>query len=348
MLFAALLLISVISNSLAQVSKMVIRAGVGETVTMECPHAPEWRNIVWCKAYSSRHCTIIVGTVTHKADRRTSIKRQNGSVFVTMRELVENDSGIYSCGYLDFQHTVHDSDIVLLKVTTAGSWTADNTTVKGVMQTATSLHCHYEQQFKSYENFLCKVTSVNRCSVIASSEYSSRNLTIIVNNSTDFAVTIKQTNEGDKGEYWCGVTRTVYFEIVQIKILEIFEATIKRPEVSKDRKSSGPQIWYILVPLLLGLLVLLLIVLLIKIRRRPLKTVTPTNNNRNPETSTTAKFEKEAEDTVTYSTITIQPSTQTEGSSAIYSNTKDLKAQNGDVEIHSSESVEYSALLFRS
>ncbi|XP_059806115.1 polymeric immunoglobulin receptor-like isoform X3 [Hypanus sabinus] len=260
MLFAALLLISVISNSLAQVSKMVIRAGVGETVTMECPHAPEWRNIVWCKAYSSRHCTIIVGTVTHKADRRTSIKRQNGSVFVTMRELVENDSGIYSCGYLDFQHTVHDSDIVLLKVTTAGSWTADNTTVKGVMQTATSLHCHYEQQFKSYENFLCKVTSVNRCSVIASSEYSSRNLTIIVNNSTDFAVTIKQTNEGDKGEYWCGVTRTVYFEIVQIKILEIFEATIKTPEDSTDSKRNYEliihEVWTPIRWILLGALFL--------------------------------------------------------------------------------------------
>ncbi|XP_072886841.1 polymeric immunoglobulin receptor-like isoform X2 [Hemitrygon akajei] len=348
-----IVLLTVTTDSLVQGSMMVRQAGVRETVIMECPHAQKRGNIVWCKASSPKACNIIVETVAYQDKGRTSIKRQNGSVFVTMRELVKSDSGIYICGYLDVQHSVHHSDIVLLTVTTAGSWTADNTTVKGVMQNATSLHCHYEQQFKSHEKFLCKVTSVNWCSVIASSKYGSRNLTNIINNSTDFTVTIKQTNEGDKGEYWCGATDTVKFEIVQIKILEIFEATIKTPEVSKDRK-SGPQIWYILVPLLLGLLVLLLIALLIKKRRRPLKTVTPAiffsfaDNNMNPETSITAKFEKEAEDTVTYSTITIQPSTQTEGSSAIYSNTKDLKEQNGDVKIHSSESVEYSTLLFRS
>ncbi|XP_072886334.1 polymeric immunoglobulin receptor-like isoform X2 [Hemitrygon akajei] len=259
MLFAALLLIYVISNSLAQVSTMVIRAGVGETVTMECPHAQERGNTAWCNEYSSKGCTIIVGTVTHKDNGRTSIKRQNGSVFVTMTELVKSDSGIYSCGYLDDQRTVHHSDIVLLKVTT-GSWTADNTTVKGVMQYATSLHCHYEQQFKSYEKFLCKVTSVNKCSVIDSSKYSSRNLTIIVNNSTDFAVTIKQTNEGHKGEYWCGATDMVKFEIVQIKILEIFEATIKTPEDSKDSKRNYEliihKVWTLTRWILLGALFL--------------------------------------------------------------------------------------------
>ncbi|XP_062922503.1 polymeric immunoglobulin receptor-like isoform X2 [Mobula hypostoma] len=343
MLFAALLLLSVISKSLTRHHTMVVRAGVGETVTVRCSPAEKRGTIVLCKTNYQRKCNTVVDTEKYSYHPRISIRIHTGSIVVTTRQLMESDSGIYWCGRINGRY-IDVSDIVMLKVTAAGSWTADNTTVKGVMQTATSLHCHYDHRFKSYEKFLCKVTSVNRCSVIASSEYSSRNPAIIINTSTEFAVTIKHTNEGDKGEYWCGATNKVNFEIVQIKMLEISEET---PENSKDNK-SGPQIWYILLPLLLGLLVLLLIVLLIKKRRRPQKIVTPANTNRTPETSTTAKFEKEAEDTVTYSAVTIQPSAQTEGSSTIYSNMKDLEEQNGDVKIHSSESVEYSALLFRS
>ncbi|XP_051890303.1 polymeric immunoglobulin receptor-like isoform X2 [Pristis pectinata] len=347
MWFSALLLLSVISSSLAQAPTTVIRAGVGETVTMECPHTPKRKHIGWCRANSSEKCIIVVDTLKYNDNGRTSIRRLNESVFVTTSQLKKSDSGTYWCGHYK-ENSIIISDIVMLEVFT-DSWTPNKTTVNGMMGNSTTLHCQYEEQFKSYKKFLCKVTSVNRCSIIASSEQSnSRKLSISINNYSNFAVTMKQTDEVDEGEYWCGATITVDFEIVQVKILEFYKATTRRPKVPTNiGRNNTPQIWHIVLPLVLGLLVLLLIVLLIK-RMKRIKPITPENNNKIPETPATTKIEKETEDTITYSTVTIQPSTQAEESPVIYSNLKDMKEQNGDIKIHSSESVEYSTLMFSS
>ncbi|XP_032898784.1 polymeric immunoglobulin receptor-like [Amblyraja radiata] len=345
-MFYILLFLTVTSSSLAKFHLMVIRAGEGETVTIECPHAPKTGHVSWCKAYSRERCHIIVNTKNEEdSSGRISMRRINGSVFVTS-QLQKIDTGTYWCGTIQ-AHEILASDIVMLDVFTADLRILNRTTVKGVKGNATTIHCRYKAQFKAYEKFLCKVVSVNSCSIIAvPHDYNSSKLSISADKVNNFAVTIRHTDEGDVGEYWCGARTPVDFEISQVQTV-MFKGTITKPEAPSNKASGTPQIWHIILPLVLGLLIVIPIVLLVK-KRKQSETIPRENGCKNSETPTTAKSEGETEDTIAYSTVTIQSSAQTEASPAIYSNIKDLKEQNEDVKIHSVESVEYSALVFRS
>ncbi|XP_069798207.1 polymeric immunoglobulin receptor-like isoform X3 [Narcine bancroftii] len=250
----ALLLLTVISNTVAFHS-MVIRAEVGETMTVECPHTEKYGRAGWCKTYLPEMCKVVVSTNGEDHNGRTSIRRKKGSVFVTIFEVETIDSGIYWCGLrqADF---IHISDTIMLEVFTADSWQPNKTTVNGEMGKAINIHCQYKKQHASYKKFLCKVASVNRCRIIASSSPSK-------NRKYDYnlVVTLHRIDEGDEGEYWCGATDTVHFEIGQVKILEV-EGTSSQ-NITNINKSSVP-IGYFLLPAVLVILLIILIPTLVK------------------------------------------------------------------------------------
>ncbi|XP_055510919.1 uncharacterized protein LOC129708894 [Leucoraja erinacea] len=265
-MFYILLFRTVTSSSLAKLPLMVIRAGEGETVTIECPHAQKTGPVSWCKVYSREVCNVIVHTEKEDSSGRISMRRVNGSVFVTS-QLQKNDTGTYWCGTIQ-ANKIHVSDIVMLDVFTADSRILNRTTVKGVMGNATTIHCRYKAQFKAYWKFLCKVVSVNSCSIIATPhDYNSSKLSISGNKVNNFAITIRHTDEGDVGEYWCGARTPVDFEISQVQTV-MFKGTITKPGAPSNKASGTPQIWHIILPLVLGLLVVITIVLLVKKRKQ--------------------------------------------------------------------------------
>ncbi|XP_067863716.1 polymeric immunoglobulin receptor-like isoform X2 [Heptranchias perlo] len=343
---------------------MVMKAAVGETVTVKCPQAVNQGIYSWCKAVSKRRCVTIVSTkgfVHREYSGRASITKDNGLISVTITRLQERDTGTYWCGHQNADY-INILDVILLKVF-AELWTPIKSQINGITGKAVTVQCLYTEQFIDYNKLLCKVTSVNECTSIASSDGHVQNLykgraSITTNDDQRFAVTMSNIRKRDGGEYWCGAAKIVEVEIAQVKVLNISNA--RRPTLSTEVISTTPtvsinikskiaqQTWYIILSAVLGLLILSLMVLLIW-RKKRMKTAKDKGNNENPEPPiTVSKFDREAEDMITYSTVTIQPSAQTEGNSATYANLKDLKKQHGGIKINSSESVEYSTLSFKS
>uniref|UniRef100_UPI00398EC025 polymeric immunoglobulin receptor-like n=1 Tax=Pristiophorus japonicus TaxID=55135 RepID=UPI00398EC025 len=351
---AALLFLTLTSSLWTQIAATVVTATVGKTFTIECPQAANQGNnvITLCKATSDHKCDLIASTNGNKYNgysERVSITHANGLITGTIKHLLERDTGIYWCGR---QHgsDIDVLDIILLKVFT-DSLLPIKSQINGVMGNVTTVQCLYTEQYTSYKKFFCKVTSVNKCTPIASSDGRVENLysgraSITTNNKHNFSVTLSNISKGDEGEYWCGAATIVEIEIAHVKILTISEATTRGPTHADNIASNtAQQIWYIILPVMLGLVILSLIVGFIWRKQRP-KTTKNEGNNQNPESPITiSKFDREVEDMIIYATVTIQPDTQTKRSSTIDAN---LKEQKGGIKISSSESVEYSTLSFRS
>ncbi|XP_067913483.1 polymeric immunoglobulin receptor-like isoform X2 [Heterodontus francisci] len=235
MKFIALLFLTLISTLRTQTASTVVKAAVGETVTVECPQAGIQNSVIWCKANSKTWCNIIMSTnkyMDRNYDRRTSITNANGLISVTITQLQETDTGTYFCGP-KHETSISISDVILLKVFT-DSWEPILSEVNGIMGNATTVPCLYSKQYKYYKKFLCKVTSEDKCTIIASSNgvigslYNGR-VSITTNNDHNFAVTMSSVSKGDKGEYWCGREKILDIEITQVKVLTIAEVTIGRP-----------------------------------------------------------------------------------------------------------------------
>ncbi|XP_038675784.1 polymeric immunoglobulin receptor-like [Scyliorhinus canicula] len=240
MVFTALLFLTLISTSQTQTAPIVMRAAVGETITVGCPQAERYkRNYViwWCRAISGtrfNHISSIYGQTVRNDYRGTSIADTNGKISVTIRHLEEIDTGTYWCGPED-KHTFSVSDVILLKVFT-GTWEPIVSEISGVVGNVATVPCLYTEEEKVYKKFLCKVTSRNKCTIIASSDGAVTNLqngsvSITINNSQNFTVTLGNINKADEGEYWCGAVRIKNITIVQVKNLTTAEG---RSSISND------------------------------------------------------------------------------------------------------------------
>ncbi|XP_078403897.1 polymeric immunoglobulin receptor-like [Cetorhinus maximus] len=329
-----------------------MKAAAGENITVECSQAAKlgYPNIIWCKATSKTNCNPVVSTRNHQfknSNGKTSIATTNGLSSVTIQQLREKDTGTYLCVGV-FHGSFHVLDVILLKIS-SDSWKPAQPEISGVRGNIATVPCLYTDKEIRYEKFLCKVTSVNKCTIIANSDGMIGNLyngsvSIITNNSHNFTVTMSNISRRDEGEYWCGAVKIADIKIVQVKNLTFAEGN---PTVFSDApRDITPQTWYIILSVLPGLLILLLLVLFI-LRKKRLKTAKAEGKNENPQSPTlTSKFDREAEDMAVYSTVTIEPSGQTEGNYTTYANLEGLKEQQGSIKISSSETVEYSALTF--
>ncbi|XP_038675783.1 polymeric immunoglobulin receptor-like [Scyliorhinus canicula] len=340
--------------SQTQTASIVLRAAVGETITVGCPQAERYkRNYViwWCRAISGtrfNHISSIYGQTVRNDYRGTSIADTNGKISITIQHLEEKDTGTYWCGPGD-KHTFSVSDVILLKVFT-GTWEPIVSEISGVVGNVATVPCMYTEEEKYYQKFLCKVTSINKCTIIASSNGAVTNLqngsvSITINNFHNFTVTLGNINKADEGEYWCGATRITNIKIVQVKNLTTAE------EPGSPLSTNDPQshtALYIIIAVVLGLLILPLLVLFI-LRTKKLKAAHDQGENENVKLespATITKFDREAEDTITYSTVEIQTAAQREGHSATYANLKNLNTQSSSIATNS-ESVEYSTLVFK-
>ncbi|XP_072335926.1 polymeric immunoglobulin receptor-like [Scyliorhinus torazame] len=243
MVFTTLLFLTLISASPTQAAPIVMKAALGETITVECPQAERYKGnsvIWWCKATwgsGCNHISSIDGQIVRNDYRGTSIANTNGKISITIRQLEERDTGTYWCGPGD-NDTFNISDVILLKVFT-GTWEPIVSEIRGVGNTAT-VPCLYTEEETYYKKFLCKVTSINKCTIIARSNGVVNNLqnggvSITINNSHNFTVTLGNINKADEGEYWCGAVTIKNIKIVQVKNLTTAEG---RPRVSNDTSSS--------------------------------------------------------------------------------------------------------------
>ncbi|XP_072336133.1 polymeric immunoglobulin receptor-like [Scyliorhinus torazame] len=352
MIFTALLFLTLISTSQTQTAPIVMTAAVGETITVECPQAERYKGnsiISWCKAISGTRCDHILSIDGHRVRnyyRRISIANTNGKISVTIQQLEEGDTGTYWCVPYS-ENQLHISGVILLKVFT-GTWEPIVSEIRGVGNTAT-VPCLYTEEEKYYKKFLCKVTSINKCTIIASSDGAVNNLqngsvSITINNSHNFTVTLGNINKADEGEYWCGAVTIKNIKIVQVKNLTT-AAELENPPSSNDSQRNTAL--YTIIAVVLGLLILPLLVLFI-LRKKKLKAAHDQGKNENVNVefpATIRKFDREADDTITYSTVEIQTAAQRERHSATYANLKNLNTQNGSIATNS-ESVEYSTLVF--
>ncbi|XP_060701240.1 uncharacterized protein LOC132828281 isoform X2 [Hemiscyllium ocellatum] len=232
----------------------------------------------------------------------------------------------------------------------------------------------------------CKSYSETKCKVIVRIEKSTNNnfhgTTSISYIHGSISVTMEQLQEKNTGTYWCGAQKQGSIVVSDVILLKVFtdseesiptetynvmqntiivsclytqqERHYKKfflgiPAISSDNLSNTTlQIWHIIIPALLGLLILSLLILFLW-KRKGIKRAGNDVKNENPETpDMTTKSDRIMKDTVTYSNVTLQPSAQTTEDSGTYANLKDLKEQKGSIKINSSESVEYAALQFKS
>ncbi|XP_038675787.1 polymeric immunoglobulin receptor-like isoform X2 [Scyliorhinus canicula] len=247
MAFTTLLFLTLVSASQTQTASIVVKAAVGETITVGCPQAERYKrnNVIWwCKATwgsGCDHISSIDGQKVRNDYRGTSITDTNGKISVTIQHLEEKDTGTYWCGPGD-KHTFNVLDIVLLKVFT-GTWEPIVSEISGVVGNVTTVPCLYTEEEKYYKKFLCKVTSINKCTIIASSDGAVNNLqngsvSITINNSHNFTVTLGNINKADEGEYWCGAVTVKNIKIIQVKHLTTAEG---RSSISNDTSSSAGQ-----------------------------------------------------------------------------------------------------------
>ncbi|XP_059509195.1 uncharacterized protein LOC125462660 [Stegostoma tigrinum] len=355
MKFTALLVLSLISTSWTEITWTVLKAAAGKNITVKFPWKWNQRDVaIWCKTYSETRCNVIASFkkgMNKSFQSKTSISEAHGSIFITMQPLWKNDTGTYWWGAAD-QQSIIVSDGTLLKVFT-DSEESIPTEINNVMENTTTVSCLYTQQEEiDYKKFFCKVTSVNKCTVIADSnknignEYKGR-VSIMTNKSQNFTITMSNTSKADEGQYWCGSVKIDDVKITQVKNLTIASEGI--PAVSIDTPSNiTPQKWYIILAVLLGLLILSLLILFTW-KRKVTKRAGNEAKNENPEIpDMTRKSDREMEDTVIHSTMTLQSSAQTKEDSVTYANLKDLKQQKENININASESVEYAALQFKS
>ncbi|XP_078054025.1 polymeric immunoglobulin receptor-like [Mustelus asterias] len=253
------ILLNVFSVLWTQTASIVMKAAVGETITVECPQATQQkhREIWWCKETSKNCCNLISsidGDRGWNVDGRTSIADTNGNISVTIQQLQETDTGTYWCGPLP---EIHISDVIILKVF-SGRWEPILSEVSGVVGNATIIPCLFTEKERLYKKFLCKATSVNKCIIIASSDgvtenRNNGNVSITINNSHNFTVTMTNIDKGDEGEYWCGAEKINDIKIVAIKNLTITEGN---SEVSNNTSRDVLlEIWAIFRWLLLSALV---------------------------------------------------------------------------------------------
>ncbi|XP_078098265.1 polymeric immunoglobulin receptor-like isoform X2 [Mustelus asterias] len=300
------IVLEVFSVLWTQTASIVMKAAVGETITVECPQATQQKHqeIWWCKITSETRCNhipIIDGDRVWNVDARTSITNTNGNISLTIQQLEETDAGTYWCGSR-YQNTLHALDVVILKVF-SGRWEPILSEVSGVVGNAATIPCLFTEKERLYQKFLCKATSVNKCIIIASSNgvpenRNNGNVSITIDNSYNFIVTMNNIDKGNEGEYWCGAEKINDIKIVAIRNLTITEG-------KNENENAEPQILV-------------------------------------------TKFDREAEDMITYSTVGIQTPAQRGENSTIYANLKNTKAQKASIVVNSSESVEYSTLMFGS
>ncbi|XP_038675789.1 polymeric immunoglobulin receptor-like isoform X2 [Scyliorhinus canicula] len=240
MIITALLFLTLISTSQTQTAPIVMRAAVGETITVGCLQGERYKGnsaIWWCRTTSGTRCNHISSIDGHKVRndyRGTSIANTNGKISVTIRHLQEIETGAYCCG-LEDTGSFNISDVILLKVFT-GTWEPIVSEISGVVGNVATVPCLYTEEENYYKKFLCKVTSINKCTIIASSDGAVTNLqngsvSITINNSHNFAVTLGNINKADEGEYWCGAVTVKNIKIVQVKHLTTAEG---RPNGSND------------------------------------------------------------------------------------------------------------------
>ncbi|XP_078098264.1 polymeric immunoglobulin receptor-like isoform X1 [Mustelus asterias] len=350
------IVLEVFSVLWTQTASIVMKAAVGETITVECPQATQQKHqeIWWCKITSETRCNhipIIDGDRVWNVDARTSITNTNGNISLTIQQLEETDAGTYWCGSR-YQNTLHALDVVILKVF-SGRWEPILSEVSGVVGNAATIPCLFTEKERLYQKFLCKATSVNKCIIIASSNgvpenRNNGNVSITIDNSYNFIVTMNNIDKGNEGEYWCGAEKINDIKIVAIRNLTITEGNSEVPSNGQSKISSLE--WYIILTVVPGLLILLLLVLFI-FRKKMQKSARDQGKNENenaePQILVT-KFDREAEDMITYSTVGIQTPAQRGENSTIYANLKNTKAQKASIVVNSSESVEYSTLMFGS
>ncbi|XP_078098263.1 polymeric immunoglobulin receptor-like [Mustelus asterias] len=245
-----------------QTASIVMKAAVGETITVECPQATQYKHfeIWWCKKTSETRCnqiSSIDGDRVWNVDARTSIANTHGNISVTIQRLEETDTGTYWCGPL-YQNTLHALDVVILKVF-SGRWEPILSEVSGVVGNAAIIPCLFTEKERLYQKFLCKATSVNKCIIIASSNgvpenRNNGNVSITIDNSYNFIVTMNNIDKGNEGEYWCGAEKINDIKIVAIRNLTITE--VGNSEVSNNTSRDVLlEIWAIFRWLLFSALV---------------------------------------------------------------------------------------------
>ncbi|KAL4635416.1 polymeric immunoglobulin receptor-like [Arapaima gigas] len=217
-----------------------------------------------------------------------------------MRNLQENDSGLYRCG-VDLHGVRTESAPLNLTVTTKKQGVMTENWVSAETGGSADISCFYKKKHKDHVKHWCKGFTWSSCSttVHSDSPHSKGEVSITdVPKLLLFTVTMRNLQQRDSGWYWCGVESDEAVERFAFVYLTVTGGTGVSPT-----QSCPSALQIILVSA--GLLVLLLVPFVIKIwilHNKLRKTQTSDRDRENRRTPTATGDHEE----VIYSSVVLR------------------------------------------
>uniref|UniRef100_W5L8E9 Ig-like domain-containing protein n=1 Tax=Astyanax mexicanus TaxID=7994 RepID=W5L8E9_ASTMX len=186
-------------------SKTVI-GYLGETVTINCSYPEEFQTdykIFYKLGDQSLH-ELINTFDSQKGRFSISDYRTSRVVSVRIRDVREDDEGVYYCGAIscDYQHVNKLNDCLLL----TDPCCLGPKTVIGYLGETVTINCSYPEEFQTNSKFLDKLENKSLIEVIQTSHSQNDRFSISDNRrSRVVSVRISDLREEDGGIYYCGV-----------------------------------------------------------------------------------------------------------------------------------------------
>ncbi|KAA0718588.1 CMRF35-like molecule 3 [Triplophysa tibetana] len=291
----------------------------GQSVTVPCHFNPQYTSHVkyWCQGRLREFCTSLARTddlesAPNGMGQVTIADDPTQHVFtVTMRNLMEGDSGWYWCGVELGGMWISDS-AASLYISVVQGMSVLSSAVSADEGDSITVHCNYSQNLRSSVKTWCRSGDLSSCVVTDSNGmFSSKQVLISDDRKSVFTVTLQQLEMRDSGWYWCAAGKNQVSVHVSVTPRTATASSVEigstaLPPMMKSDDSHSQHSRLIMRHLLTVLLLMLLIAVATAILRKKRKrNSTHITHEERDKTSNTDDSVKECD--VIYSSVIKHP-----------------------------------------